>query len=288
MTNVLIPGYPEDITIAKSQAKRLAKAIELQYRLSHSQALEVVAKMHGERSWGAMSAHFENVPAGAPNYDLGYRHVEPGEPAPDRNMRGWTPEELERLVGLLRTHPKVVVSDSYRAKMEKIVAAGCVTVGSIDDIFDTVSPKMGDFAFEMRGTRLVELFDIQTQGYLYRPDEQSSGTMGFEAVSVAGAASLLMRLERLGLDTHPEYLVDVVNRATAGHPMLTHHEVECLWYRSEKAGAGRQRLTAGSFFEDSDAAGEVFVTATGYICTVYRDERGRMDVLVVDRPVEHP
>lgn len=286
MTTPFPSGYPESAAMAKAQAKRLGKALESSVQLSHSQLLELVAKMHGERSWGAMNAQFANAtrePVAA-LLDLGLQHTASDAPPPDLNHGGWKPSELEQLVTLLRTHPKVNREELNLDRFNRIVADGCVSLGSIDDLFDAISPVLGEFAFAMKGQRLAELFGIRTEGYLHRPEQNWARTSGSQAISVAGAATLLLKLDRLGLDTHPEHLVSTVNKAIVGRRMLTSHELACLWYRTEKAGAGRQRLMATAFHEESDAVGERFVTATGHICTVYRDEAGQIETVVVDLP----
>lgn len=187
-------------------------------------------------------------------------------------------------MSLLRTHAKVVTTAKYRSMLDKIVAEGCFVVGSVDGLLDAVSKQMGDFGFEMHGERMVELFDIRAESYLYRPGEKDERTMGFQAISVAGAAALMIKLERLGLDTHPEHLVSVVNKATAGRGMLTSHELECLWYRSEKEGAGPQRLTVAPYGGYDDEPHDVFKTANGHTCSVYRDKAGSIEMVLVAPP----
>lgn len=284
MPHALAPGFPESADIAKTQAKRLGKALGTASIYSHSQVLELVAKLHGERSWGAMSSRFADGATTATSYDLGYRAIGSDEPPRDRDHRGWRPDELERFVKLLRTHPVNRVSDEYREKLGRVIQDGCVSVGFIDTLLDAASPVLGDFAFSMPGARLVELLGIKTESYLHRPSETANGTSGYEAISVAGAASLMMWLERFGLDSHPEFLVDAVNRAAANRAMLTRQEIECLWYSSEKYGSGRQRLMASVYQEDTEAIGESFVSATGYRCIVYRDERGMVETVTIDPP----
>lgn len=66
--------------------------------------------------------------------------------------------------------------------------------------------------------------------------------------------------------------------------MITKHELDCLWYQSEREWAGRQRLTSGPFIEDEDLEHESFRTATGYECSVYRDEVGNVEVVLIDPP----
>jgi hypothetical protein len=283
MTNV-VPGFPETIDIAKAQAKRLVKALEPHCNLTHSQALEVVAKTHGERAWGAMSSRFQDHAASPPAYDLGLPHHPTGKRPPERAVRGWKPEELESLVSLLRTHPKVTTTAKYRSMLDRIVAEGCVVVGSVDGLLDAVSKDLGDFAFGMHGERMVELFDINAESYLYRPGANDESTTGFKGISVAGAAALMIKLERLGLDTHPEHLVSVVNKAAAGRGMLTKHELECLWYRSEKEGSGPQRLTVAPFNGYDDEPHDVFTTATGHTCSVYRGKAGSIEMVLVAPP----
>lgn len=279
-------GFPESLEVAKAQARRLAGAIAPYAQISHSQALEVVSKMHGERNWGAMNARFAGPPNQPEAYDLGLRHVETGQRPPDYKMRGWKAEELDRFVELLRTHPRVTPSVRYRRILDEIIEERCLSAGYLDKLLDAVSRELGDFSFALKGNRVLELFGIGTESYFYRPNELSDGTTGHHAVSIAGAATLLIKLEHLGLDTHPEHLVSAVNKS-APRGMLTSDELRCLWYRTEKEGAGRQRLMVSPYVEDTDATGEVFVTATGYSCTVYRGEDGDIEVVVLDPPSPH-
>lgn len=53
-----IDGFPENEDVAKAQAKRLSAAMGGKREMSHAQALEAVARMHGCRSWGEMRAAF--------------------------------------------------------------------------------------------------------------------------------------------------------------------------------------------------------------------------------------
>ena len=60
-----VTGYPDCVATAKAQAKRLMTAMGGKRQLSHSQALEMIAGIHGKKSWAEMSAGFStaNVPA---------------------------------------------------------------------------------------------------------------------------------------------------------------------------------------------------------------------------------
>lgn len=50
--NHTIPGTPETLDIAKSQARRLTSALKGTTPLGHSQCLELISKIHGFESWG--------------------------------------------------------------------------------------------------------------------------------------------------------------------------------------------------------------------------------------------
>ena len=49
-------GLPATPDIAKAQAKRLRTALAPDHMLGHSQALEVIARVHGEPSWGRLNS----------------------------------------------------------------------------------------------------------------------------------------------------------------------------------------------------------------------------------------
>ncbi|MBW3243269.1 hypothetical protein KUV57_11230 [Epibacterium sp. DP7N7-1] len=73
-----IPGTPVSLAIAKSQARRLSAALEGRFPLKHGQALELVARLHGQESWGHLrslieggSATVSSDPIPGPTEDLG-------------------------------------------------------------------------------------------------------------------------------------------------------------------------------------------------------------------------
>lgn len=51
-----LPGTPDNIDVAKAQARRLATALKDTHPVKHGQALELVARLHGQTSWGALQA----------------------------------------------------------------------------------------------------------------------------------------------------------------------------------------------------------------------------------------
>ncbi|WGR54762.1 glyoxalase superfamily protein [Paracoccus versutus] len=49
-------GLPATTDIAKAQAKRLRSALPTNLNIGHSQALELIARVHGEQSWGRLNS----------------------------------------------------------------------------------------------------------------------------------------------------------------------------------------------------------------------------------------
>lgn len=62
MRQEILPGTPETADIAKAQAKRLSKALEGRLPLKHGQALEVIARTHGQETWGHLCASLALAP----------------------------------------------------------------------------------------------------------------------------------------------------------------------------------------------------------------------------------
>lgn len=60
-----VTGYPDSVATAKAQANRLMTAMGGKRQLSHSQALEMIAGIHGKKSWAEMSAGFSSASAPA-------------------------------------------------------------------------------------------------------------------------------------------------------------------------------------------------------------------------------
>ena len=55
-----VTGYPDSVATAKAQAKRLMAAMGGKVEITHSQALELVAKLHGANTWAEMSANLND------------------------------------------------------------------------------------------------------------------------------------------------------------------------------------------------------------------------------------
>lgn len=52
----LILGTPDDLSVVTGQAKRLRKSLEAHCKITHAQSLELVARMHGQESYGHLRA----------------------------------------------------------------------------------------------------------------------------------------------------------------------------------------------------------------------------------------
>lgn len=77
-------GFPGTAEIAKAQARRLRSALAPRLALGHSQALELIARTHGEVSWGRMCAILEDVAA----KDAGSASAPVAQPLPVQTMPG--------------------------------------------------------------------------------------------------------------------------------------------------------------------------------------------------------
>ncbi|MEP3668230.1 MAG: glyoxalase superfamily protein [Roseibium sp.] len=61
----LLPGSPETLDVAKAQARRLTSALQSTLPLKHGQALELIAKIHGQESWGHLRSAIDEQDAPA-------------------------------------------------------------------------------------------------------------------------------------------------------------------------------------------------------------------------------
>lgn len=57
------PGLPDSLTTAKAQARRLRTALEGRLPLKHGQSLELIARLHGQESWGHLHDILEGKPS---------------------------------------------------------------------------------------------------------------------------------------------------------------------------------------------------------------------------------
>jgi len=66
--------------------------------------------------------------------------------------------------------------------------------------------------------------------------------------------------------------------------MLTRHEIDCVWYLSERSGAGGEHLVVKGHVLQEGAAAEVFTTATGHLCSVHVSHMGDVLGIAINPP----
>jgi hypothetical protein len=145
------PGSPETLDIAKAQARRLTSALKDDLPLKHGQALELIARIHGQQSWGHLRASIES--AAAPVISA---RVNPPDLSAAENDRivfgGMTVEEVQHLA---KIHLHWRGYDSYEL--------GCL-LNKLDVEYCELSEKNP----ELRVFPKVTLGDLRRAEYAYR------------------------------------------------------------------------------------------------------------------------
>lgn len=251
-----IAGVPANTNIVKGQAKRLKSALRDIHEISHGQALELVAKMHGRASWGALNAEIGIPDVFHGPFNLGYAREKEPPVLASMNME-WTGHELSHLRKALKEDRPSLKAVYQKERLEEIIKNGSVAASFLPDFFYGISQSLGELIDRMDIDRLCFLFKIEKHLFFFRPSEkEQDGTYGIDTINLDCLARLMIKLEDMGFKTFPEPIVDAVNRKLAhdfDRTYLSLGELDCLWYSRE-----RNRKRDLTFMAKDRADGEDF------------------------------
>lgn len=232
------PGFPETPEIAKAQAKRLRTALHPDHQIGHSRSLELVARLHGEPSWGRMSSLYSSpgqadMPAAgsvAPNG--GIPRVQPAHPpAGHLNQKA-----LRALRSGLRSARPTKLSPKALAKAQELVRDEILRIQCIESWLDELDVNLGNMAFEIGLDDLVKILRIEPIDRFARPHGHDGLFLGERGVRQAGFAAALIRLDRFGFDVHPEVFIDPLLDGIASARYLDKSELDCFLFKRERKG----------------------------------------------------
>lgn len=246
MMNTLAPGFPENVTIAKAQAKRLTAALQPSLRLKHGQALEAVAKLHGAESWGHMNALLSGSKPPSPRAPMQpstqipspaiVAANKPSSVGPAR-LVGPHPHRLSpgALMGLyeaLRASKGTAPTASTHAMTAKLLKDRLVRSVYLEGWLSTLDTSLGSLIYHMSAETVVELSGASATFRYAHPstDEFMPGRL---ALRPASFAAVLIWLERLGLDTHPEAFYEPFLRDLRKLSDFEPDELTCLLHKRE-------------------------------------------------------
>lgn len=88
--------------------------------------------------------------------------------------------------------------------------------------------------FEIGGSRMAEILGVEIVDMFERPKARDTRAIGVQGLRLASFTALLIGLERLGLDTHPEIFCVPLVEELRGAKFVTADELTCLWHEREK------------------------------------------------------
>lgn len=212
--NEQLTGLPATSDIAKAQAKRLRSALAPDLTIGHSQALELIARVHGEQSWGRLNSLI-GVPTsdtsltGNPNGNAPAMPIPSGTPAEAAKSPALPTNHVEQRVlqalwhGLERARD-TQASPKTRAQTMALLKDEVIATVSVEGWLDTLDTSLGGMIFDMGSENLLKISGVAAVSRFRRPKVRDTSVYGFTGLRPASFAAILIWLERLGFDTHPE------------------------------------------------------------------------------------
>lgn len=246
--NIMTNGLPANPDIAKAQAKRLRTALAPRLDVSHGQSLELIARVHGEPSWGRLNSLLGEVPPSLP--------ADPAQAAPHSGTVAGLPprprsgEEtrpsfrepgeavdqvvLRALWRALGEAKELQPSDKLIKKAAELRRMELIPLASVEPYLDLLDVGLGGMVFDMGASRLIEICGVEMVDIFERPKARATRAIGVQGLRPASFSALLVWLERLGLDVHPEVFCAPLAQDLRRARFLTADELTCLWHEREK------------------------------------------------------
>lgn len=254
--NEQLTGLPATSDIAKAQAKRLRSALAPDLMIGHSQALELIARVHGEQSWGRLNSMI-GVPTsdtsltGNPNGNAPAMPIPSGKPSDTAKSPALPTNHVEQRVlqalwhGLERARD-TQASAKTRAQTNALLKDEVIATVSVEGWLDTLDASLGGMIFDMGSENLLKISGVAAVSRFRRPKVRDTSVYGFTGLRPASFAAILIWLERLGFDTHPEAFYEPFIADIKQAKYVDQDELTCLWHFKEK-----KRFQTREYFVDA-------------------------------------
>lgn len=226
-------GLPATADIAKAQAKRLRSALPTNLNIGHSQALELIARVHGEQSWGRLNSLIST------SAKVGFAATDIAEPT--KSGRGdelpahhVEQRALQALWRGLERATETSVGPKTVAKAKELWKAEIIELISLEEWLDTLDVVLGGMIFDMRVENLLKMSQVETVSRFDRPKAREKTVYGTSGLRPAAFAAVLIWLERLGFDTHPEAFYEPIIEKIKRARYLDENELTCFWHARER------------------------------------------------------
>lgn len=254
--NEQLTGLPATSDIAKAQAKRLRSALAPDLTIGHSQALELIARVHGEQSWGRLNSLIgaptsDTSLTGNPNGNAPAMPIPSGTSAEAAKSAALPKNQVEQRVlqalwhGLERARD-TQVSSKTRAQTSALLKDEVIATVSVEGWLDTLDTSLGGMVFDMGTENLLKISGVAAVSRFRRPKVRDTSVYGFTGLRPASFAAILIWLERLGFDTHPEAFYEPFIADIKQAKYVDQDELTCLWHSKEK-----KRFQTREYFVDA-------------------------------------
>lgn len=292
-------GLPATIDIAKSQAKRLRTALKPKLDIPHGQALELIARVHGEPTWGRLGSVIEpgSQASQVPVLQDFTQAVTPA--VRDRATiiaaaRAETYEALfhssmsidqrglNAIYAALTAAKKTHKTSASNAYLQKLRFKTLISITSIETYLDKLDLSLGQMMFDIGAEDFVKMMCIEVTTLFRNPPRRESdldqdgnfGAATEEGLRPAGFAAALIWLERMGFETHPRAFYEPFLKEIQNAEYLSNDELTCLWHSSETSD---KPYPTNLRFTDSDkgivpAKDEIIAGRNGLEIEVTRSE----------------
>ncbi|MCX7558540.1 glyoxalase superfamily protein [Sulfitobacter sp. F26204] len=229
-------GLPATPAIAKAQAKRLRTALAPNYAIGHGQALELIARVHGEPDWGRLNSLIGNSKSILAPIDANMTSgAEPADTTP-KSLPGNHVEQrvLQALWSGLERAKNTKVNAKTLAKAKTLLKDEIISTIALEEYLDTLDVDLGGMIFDMGSEGILKISKVKTVSRFHRPGARETSVTGFQGLRPAAFGAVLVWLERLGFDTHPEAFYEPLLEGIKKKKFVDSEELTCFWHAKEK------------------------------------------------------
>lgn len=276
-------GLPATPTIAKAQAKRLRTALDPELKIGHGQALELIARVHGEASWGRLNSLITTSTPAAPS------QVDSEQPSPasGKTSLAGTTIEQRAIKALLRGVEKArgtFPNAKTHARTADLLKQEVIAPIFLEGWLDTLDSDLGGMVFDMGVDTVISLSGATEISRYQRPRAKDTRAYATTGLRPAGFAAVLVWLERLGFDTHPEIFYEAFLPNIKRAKLLNEDELTCLWHARERNQFETfEAFNGGVAIEDPEYVSFTGRTGLNIRATRSKDPLGPVETLSIFR-----
>jgi len=137
-------------------------------------------------------------------------------------------------------------SAKTRAQTNALLKDEVIATVSVEGWLDTLDASLGGMIFDMGSENLLKISGVAAVSRFRRPKVRDTSVYGFTGLRPASFAAILIWLERLGFDTHPEAFYEPFIADIKQAKYVDEDELTCLWHSKEK-----KRFQTREYFVDA-------------------------------------